>query len=99
MSTPSFSLFLAGLEFAAMLFVAAIPWIWAFDPVGFRRWLRDRTVLAGTLGGVLATGVIFSILMKQGGDVATLAEWGRTYGRILHVLLRSEGRRGGKGWI
>lgn len=83
----SFELFISGLVLAVVQMVAALPWVWAIDPVGFRKWSRDRSVWLSILGGAVGLGVGIMFLMFRSGEPEILGQWGRIYGSILHLQL------------
>jgi ABC-2 family transporter protein len=87
MSTPFLELFVAGTILALIQFIAALPWLWAIDPLGFRRWVRDPAILGYAGAAVLAAGAGIALLLGQGGDTASVQRDGRIYGSILHLQL------------
>lgn len=80
----------AGIILAAIQFLVALPWVWAVDPAGFRRWSKELSVWGSILGGVLLAGIGIGYFMNQRGDVNELQQWGRIYGAILHFQLAAD---------
>ena len=80
----------AGIILAAIQFLVALPWVWAVDPAGFRRWSKELSVWGSILGGVLLAGFGIGYFMNQRGDVNELQQWGRIYGAILHFQLAAD---------
>ncbi len=87
MTTSFLDLFLAGLVFALVQGVAAIPWLWGLDPRGFRRWMRDLQTLGYAAGGVLGVALVFALFMSEVRIVTKLKEYGYYYGSLLHIQL------------
>jgi ABC-type transport system involved in multi-copper enzyme maturation permease subunit len=83
----SFELFLSGLLLAVVQMVAALPWVWAIDPVGFRKWSRDGSVWLSILGSAVGLGVGIMFLMFRSGEPDVLQQWGRVYASVLHLQL------------
>jgi ABC-type transport system involved in multi-copper enzyme maturation permease subunit len=83
----SFELFFSGLVLALIQFLAALPWVWAIDPVGFRKWSRDGSVWLSILGGVVGLAVFIMFVMFRSGDPEVLNQWGRIYAALLHLQL------------
>ncbi len=80
-------LFISGIWFALLQCLAALPWVWAIDPIGMSTRMKKRDfwqVFGSTILG-LAAGLTF--LMKQRGDSTVLEGYGRIYGSILHLQL------------
>ncbi|MCE9529983.1 MAG: ABC transporter permease [Planctomycetes bacterium] len=87
MTTSFSSLLLAGFVLALVQMVCAIPWIWAIDQRGFRRWVKDPTIL-GYAGGTLAgLSAAFALFLSENRITETLNDYGRYYGAILHAQL------------
>jgi hypothetical protein len=85
---PSLSLILAGVVLAAAQFIAALPWLWAIDPRGFKDALRNPTTLLYAGGGLLAAGFGAAMYLSYMGEAGALAQQGRyIYGAILHLQL------------
>jgi hypothetical protein len=83
----SAELILAGIVIVALQVLAALPWVWAIDPQGFRKWSKSLKVWGYIGGGVLVGGAVAGWLISQRGDVIELTKWGRILGSILHFQL------------
>lgn len=81
-------LFLAGVVLTTAQFLAALPWLWAIDPKGFRQAARTPlTVLYAGLG-LLVAGAGAAQFLAYKGEAGTLVWYGRyIYGAILHLQL------------
>jgi hypothetical protein len=85
---PSVSLVLAGVVLAAAQFVAALPWLWAIDPRGFRGALRNPMTLVYAGAGLLAAGVGVAVYLSYMGESQSLVRQGRyLYGSVLQLQL------------
>jgi hypothetical protein len=85
---PSLSLVLAGVVLAAAQFVAALPWLWAIDPRGFRDATRNPLTLLYVGAGLLAAGAGLGQFLSYKGEASDLVWYGRyAYGAILHLQL------------
>jgi hypothetical protein len=83
-----FQLVLAGVVLAAAQFIAALPWLWAIDPKGFRSAVQAPITLAYAGGGLLIAGVGVSLFLNYKGEPSTLVWYGRYfYGSLLHLQL------------
>jgi hypothetical protein len=88
MTTPFLNLFAAGLVLAAVQIIAALPWLWAFDPRGFRKSIKDPTILGYGVGALFGGGLLFALLLSENRIAAKLSEYGYMYyGSILHAQL------------
>ena len=82
------SIVLAGILLALIQFLAALPWLWAIDPKGFR-----ETAASGSAAAYVGLGVLFAGLGVAGfigytNDTQTLVFYGRyVYGPLLHLQL------------
>jgi hypothetical protein len=86
MSDPT--ILLAGVVLALIQFIAAMPWLWAVDPKGF----RESSASASTVGyvglGVLSAGGMIAFFMGYKSDPQNLMWYGRyIYGSILHLQI------------
>ena len=87
MTTPFLNLFFAGLVLAAAQIIAALPWLWAIDPRGFRKSIKDPTILGYAVGALVGTALVLGWYMSEHRIVAKLNEYGYYYGAILHAQL------------
>jgi hypothetical protein len=82
------SLILAGVVLTTVQFIAALPWLWAIDPKGFRAAVQSPLALVYACGGVFITGCAVAWFLSYKGEAATLVWSGRyLYGSILHLQL------------
>jgi ABC-type transport system involved in multi-copper enzyme maturation permease subunit len=82
------TILLAGLLFALLQFLAALPWLWAVDPKGFRATTASGSSMASVGLGVLLAGGGISLYMVYKSDPQNLMWYGRyVYGAILHLQL------------
>lgn len=85
---PSPSLVLAGVVLAAAQFIAALPWLWAIDPRGFKEASRNPVTLLYAGAGLLAAGLGVAFYLSYTGEAGSLTRQGRyVYGAILHLQL------------
>jgi hypothetical protein len=88
MNTPFVNLFVAGLILASIQGVAAIPWLWALNRRGFRRWVKDPNVVLGFFGAIVGLGLCIALMMMQNRADEVLQNYGRRYfGPALHAQL------------
>jgi hypothetical protein len=81
-------LLLAGVVLAAAQLIAALPWLWAIDPKGFRTAVQTPVTLVYAGGGLLAAGFGVAQFLSYKGDAGNLVWYGRyLYGSILHLQL------------
>jgi ABC-type transport system involved in multi-copper enzyme maturation permease subunit len=85
LSNPN--LLLAGVIFAALQFLAALPWLRAIDPKGFDRGLRSPASLGTAVLAVLGIGAVIAGYIGYKGEGTNLAFDGKVYGSILHLQL------------
>ncbi|MFO0825267.1 MAG: ABC transporter permease subunit [Gemmataceae bacterium] len=79
---------LAGLFLAIIQFVAALPWLYAIDPRGFKQTAASALGMAYVGAGLLAAGVGIAAFMGYKSDPQNLAWFGRyVYGALLHLQL------------
>ena len=82
------TLLLAGVVLATIQFAAALPWLYAIDPKGFKDALKDPTSLGYAVLGLIGGGVGVAIFLSYRGESATLVWYGRyLYGAVLHLQL------------
>lgn len=81
-------LLLAGVVLATLQFVAALPWLAAIDPKGFKSAAKSPTALGYVIGGLLVAGAGFAWFISDKGDPVGLQVLGRyLYGWVLHFQL------------
>src|SRR5262245_64393249 len=79
---------LAGIVLALFQFLAALPWLYAVDPKGFRDTASSGTAMAYVGGGLLAAGVALATFMGYKNDSQNLVWYGRyLYGAVLPLQL------------
>jgi ABC-type transport system involved in multi-copper enzyme maturation permease subunit len=79
---------IAGVFLALIQFLAALPWLYAVDPKGFRATITSGSALGYVLGGLLAAGIAMAAFMGYKSDSQNLVWYGRyVYGAILHLQL------------
>jgi ABC-type transport system involved in multi-copper enzyme maturation permease subunit len=82
------TLILAGVVLAAAQFIAALPWLWAIDPRGFKKALQTPLTLLYVGGGLIVAGVAIAAYLAYRADPTNLTWEGRyIYGAILHLQL------------
>ncbi len=85
---PDLPLFLAGVVLVTAQFLAALPWLWAIDPKGFKYAVQNPTTLLYAAGGLLGAGLGVAMFLKYKGDATALVSNGRyIYGSVLHLQL------------
>lgn len=68
-------------------FLAALPWLYALDPEGFKGAARRMEVIAGVVIGIPLAGAVLGWLLGIYSDPGQLADYGWWYGSVLHVQL------------
>jgi hypothetical protein len=82
------ALVLAGVVLATLQFVAALPWLYAIDPKGFREATQSPVSLGYTVLGLLGAGAGVAVFLSYKGESSTLVWYGRyLYGALLHLQL------------
>ncbi|HSQ56175.1 MAG TPA: ABC transporter permease [Gemmata sp.] len=82
------SLILAGILLALIQFLAALPWLYAIDPRGFKQSAASGLAITYVGGGVVLAGIGMAFFMGYKSDAQNLTWWGRyVYGALLHVQL------------
>jgi hypothetical protein len=85
---PEPTVLLAGVLLALVQFLAALPWLYAIDPRGFKATAADPGSAAAVGGGLLAAGLGLAVFLGYKNDPVTLTWYGRyVYGAILHLQL------------
>src|SRR4051812_3707574 len=75
MSDPT--VLLAGVVLAPVQFVAALPWLWAIDPKGFRAAATSPVSFGYIVLGLIGAGVGVALFLGYKGDAANLTWNGR----------------------
>jgi hypothetical protein len=79
---------LAGILLAIIQFVAALPWLYAIDPRGFKQTAGSPLGMAYVGLGLLVAGIGAAAYLGYKSDPQNLAWFGRyVYGAILHLQL------------
>ena len=86
-SLTSPNLLLSGLVLTLLQVVAALPWLRAIDPRGFRQVVRTPASLLTAAGLVLAGALAVTLLLGSKADSDWLPIVGRVYGAVLHLQL------------
>jgi hypothetical protein len=82
------SILLAGILLALIQFLAALPWLWAVDPRGFRETASSGSAMGYVGIGVLGAGVLVAMFLGYNNDPQNLMSKGHyLYGPILHLQL------------
>lgn len=82
------TLLLAGVLLALLQFLAALPWLWAVDPRGFRETASSGQAMGYVGGGLLAAGFGIAMFLGYKNDTQNLIWYGRyLYGGILQLQL------------
>ena len=82
------SMILAGVVLVTAQFLAALPWLWAIDPAGFKQALRTPATLLYAIGGLLLAGAAAAAFLSYKADPTNLTWDGRyIYGAVLHLQL------------
>jgi hypothetical protein len=85
---PDLVLTLAGVVLATVQFLAALPWLWAIDPKGFKEALRNPMTLVYVALGLAGVGELVAIFLAYKGESGNLVWYGRyLYGAVLHLQL------------
>jgi len=81
-------LLLAGVVLATVQFIAALPWLYAVDPKGFRTAAANPISLVYAALGLLVAGIGTAAFLGYKSDPTTLTWYGRyIYGSILQLQL------------
>ncbi len=78
---------LGGMILAVIQVIAALPWLFALDPKGFRNTLRDSKSIGYFVLAVLLLGEGMAFFTGYRGDSTKLGIYGRVYGGILQLQL------------
>jgi ABC-type transport system involved in multi-copper enzyme maturation permease subunit len=80
-------LLIAGVLFALLQVLAALPWLRAIDPKGFARGLRSPSSLGMAVLVTLGLGVAIAGYLGYLGDSPTIRRDGKFYAAALHLQL------------
>jgi ABC-type transport system involved in multi-copper enzyme maturation permease subunit len=82
------TLLLAGILLALVQFLAALPWLYAIDPKGFKQAAASGLSVAYVGGGVCLAGVGVAVFLGYKSESQNLIWYGRyVYGALLHLQL------------
>jgi hypothetical protein len=82
------TILLAGVVLVTLQFIAALPWLWAIDPKGFKHATKTPASLGYVVVGVLLAGAGVAAFISYKSDPTSLTWNGRyIYGAILHLQL------------
>jgi hypothetical protein len=82
------SVILAGVLLALIQFLAALPWLYAVDPKGFKAAAGSGVTVTYVGVAVALAGVGVAVFMGYKNDTQTLLWYGRyIYGSVLHLQL------------
>src|SRR5215831_2628696 len=82
------TILLAGVVLALFQFLAALPWLYAVDPKGFRETASSGSSMLYVGLGLLAAGAGVATFLAYKNDTQNLLWYGRyLYGAILHLQL------------
>jgi hypothetical protein len=82
------NLLLGGVVLATVQFIAALPWLWAIDPKGFRDAAKSPTSVGYAVLGLIGAGVGVAAFLAYKGESTALVWYGRyLYGAVLHLQL------------
>ena len=84
------NLLLTALILAVVQFVAALPWLRAIDPRGFRDFVGTAGGLVLGVAGLLAFALGLSVYLYFKRDAASLVTEGRIYAAILHLQILAD---------
>jgi hypothetical protein len=78
----------AGIVLVLVQVLAALPWLYAFDPDAYKSFFRQKHAWPLFLGGVLGAGVVLGLVLAFViQDRERLLFWGRPYGALLQAQL------------
>jgi ABC-type transport system involved in multi-copper enzyme maturation permease subunit len=87
MTSSYLELFVSGTVLVLIQLLAALPWLYVMDPVGFKAAWRNATVIGSFVGGVLIAGVVVAAFMGYNSDPLKMTQYGWWYGLVLHLQL------------
>lgn len=85
-----FALFLVSLLLCLLQYLAALPWLAAFDAKLVRSLLRRPAWLGWTALSLLASGLVVAVVFNHYSDRDVLARLGRIYASVLHLQLAAD---------
>jgi ABC-type transport system involved in multi-copper enzyme maturation permease subunit len=85
--SPYLQLFLTGSILVLIQGLAALPWIYALDPLAFRSAARRPEVIGGAIALVLGAGALVALAIGRYNEPQSLAGDGWWYGMALHMQL------------
>jgi ABC-type transport system involved in multi-copper enzyme maturation permease subunit len=77
----------AGVVLGLLQCLAALPWLWAVDPAGFRKASRNPSSLGTAVLFAVALGVFITLFVGNFGESDSLRLYGRVFASILHIQL------------
>src|SRR5438094_396740 len=80
-------LFASGALLALIQVIAALPWLYAIDPAGFRAARRKPAAYAAFAGVVAVGGASLGWFLNYKNDLQLLDYYGKWYGLILQLQL------------
>jgi magnesium-transporting ATPase (P-type) len=80
-------LFISGTVLVLIQALAALPWLYAIDPVQFKASARKGGVIATFVLAVLVIGAVVGTFMGYYSDPTDMERYGWYYGAVLHVQL------------
>ena len=78
---------LSGLILALAQFLAALPWLYAIDPRGFREIVTDPTRLTLAIAALIPFAAGITLYLAFKGDAVNLVTEGRIYAAVLHLQI------------
>lgn len=84
---PQTSILAAALILVLVQFVAALPWLYAISPKGFRETLKSPSAIATYVIGVIGLTIAVAFFMSYRGQSDSLKTFGRAYAFALHLQL------------
>lgn len=87
MTSSLTELFLSGIVLVLVQALAALPWLYAIEPLQFRSAARQPGVLGAFVLAVLVGGAGLATFMGYQNDPTKMEWWGWVYGLVLHLQL------------
>jgi ABC-type transport system involved in multi-copper enzyme maturation permease subunit len=85
--TSLVSLSIAGSVLCLVQFLAALPWLAALDPAGFRAALRKPASWLYAVAGAVGAGILLAFFLLMVQERERLMLWGRLFASVLHAQL------------